>query len=136
MRLAAEIALVLVAAVAVAACVASVPGVPFARRRRTAAHEPARPRQLVTLERLVATAGTSALQVHAYLRPVLAEIASQRLAAHGQTLARIPDPVGRELLGERLWDVVRPDRPFPEDRHGPGVGPEDLRAMLEALKRL
>ncbi len=136
MRLAAEVAAVLVAAVAVAACVVSVPGVPFVRRRRTPERELARPRQLVTLERLVATAGTSTLQVHAYLRPVLAEIASQRLAAHGQTLARIPVAVGRELLGERLWEIVRPDRPFPEDRHGPGVGPEDLRAMLEALERL
>lgn len=134
--LAAEIALVLIAAVAVAACVASVPGVPFVRRRRSPARQPARPRQLATLERLVATTETSALQVHAYLRPVLAEIASQRLAAHGQTLARVPDAVGRELLVERLWEVVRPNRPFPADRHGPGVRPEDLRAMLDALERL
>jgi hypothetical protein len=97
---------------------------------------PSRPGQLVELERLVITAATSAVHVHAYLRPVLVEISSYRLAARGQTLERMPDAVGRELLGDRLWDIVRPDRRFPDDRHGPGVAPEELRAMLEALERL
>ena len=82
------------------------------------------------------SAGTSAVHVHAYLRPLLVEIASRRLAARGQTLERMPDAVARELLGDRLWDIVRPDRPFPEDRHGPGVAPQELRAMLEVLERL
>jgi hypothetical protein len=48
----------------------------------------------------------------------------------------MPDAMGRELLGDGLWDIVRPDRPFPEDRHGPGVAPQELRAMLGALERL
>ncbi len=136
MTLAAEIALVVIAAVAVAVCVASVPGVPFLRPRRPPAPPPARPRQLVMIERLVAIAGTSALQTHAYLRPALIEIASQRLAAHGQTLARMSDATGSALLGEPLWELVRPGRPFPQDRHGPGVGLDDVRAMIDALERL
>ena len=82
------------------------------------------------------SAGTSAVHVHAYLRPLLVEIASRRLAARGQTLERMPDAAARELLGDRLWDIVRPDRPFPEDRHGPGVPPQELRAMLGVLERL
>ena len=79
------------------------------------------------LERLVSMAGSSALQVHAYLRPLLAEIASRRLAARGQSLERMPEPPAGTLLGERLWEIVRPDRPFPEDRHGP----RDLLARAE-----
>ena len=74
---------------------------------------PARPDQLVALERLVVSAGTSAVHVHAYLRPLLVEIASRRLAARGQTLERMPDAAARELLGDRLWDIVRPGPSVP-----------------------
>jgi hypothetical protein len=133
--LVAETALVLLAAIGLGICVALLPGAPTRRRGRSAPASP-RPAPLVALERLVVTAGTNAVQAHAYLRPRLVEIASYRLAARGQTLERMPDAVGRELLGDRLWEVVRPDRSFPEDRQGPGVRPQELAAMLEVLERL
>ena len=136
MRLLAEIGLVVLAGIVVAVCVSLLPDARPARRRRRMASAPARPDQLVALERLVVSSGSSAVQVHAYLRPLLIEIASRRLAARGQALERMPDPFGRELLGVSLWDLVRPDRPFPEDRQAPGVTPQQLRAMLEALDRL
>jgi hypothetical protein len=135
-RLVAEIGLIVLAGVAVAACVALLPDARPTRGRRRAAPAPARPDQLLELERLVVSAGASALQVHAYLRPLLVEIASRRLAARGRTLARMPDEAARELLGDRLWEIVRPDRPFPEDRQGPGLAPQELRAMLGVLERL
>lgn len=135
MTLAAEIALVALASVAVASCLALLPGARATRRRRPTALL-ARPAQLVALERLVITAGTSTVQAHAYLRPLLVEIASHRLAAHGQTLERMPDVTGRAVLGEALWEIVRPDRPFPTDRHAPGVQSQDLAAMLDMLERL
>ena len=136
MRLLAEIALVVLAGIAIAACVSLVPDPRSTRRRRRVAPAPARPDQLVELERLVSSAGTSAMHVHAYLRPLLVEIASRRLAARGRTLERMTDPAARELLGDRLWDIVRPDRPFPEDRQVPGVPASELRAMLGVLERL
>jgi hypothetical protein len=135
-RLLAEIVLVVLAGIAVATLVALLPEARPIRRRPRTAPGPPRPDQLVTLERLVTTAGTNAMQAHAYLRPVLVEIAAHRLAARGQTLERMPAAVGRELLGGRLWDLVRPDRPFPEDRYGPGVSVQELGAMLEVLERL
>lgn len=136
MRLLAEIGLVVVAGIAVIVCVSLLPDARPIQRRRPLAPRPPRPDQLVELERLVVSAGTSAIQVHAYLRPLLVEIAARRLALRGQTLERMPDAVGRELLGNRLWDIVRPGRPFPEDRQGPGVAPQQLRAILEVLERL
>lgn len=132
----AEVVLVAVAAVGVAVCLALLPEGAPTRRRRAAVVKPSRPEQLVALERLVVTAGANALHVHAYLRPLLAEIASRRLAARGRTLERMPESVGRQVLGDRLWEIVRPRRPFPEDRDGPGVSPQDLRAMLGVLERL
>jgi len=132
----AGIALVALAAVGVAVCLSLLPEPPKRRRGRASVRRPSRPEQLVALERLVSTSGASALHAHVYLRPLLAEIASRRLAARGQTLERMSDPAGRLVLGERLWEVARPDRPFPEDRYGPGVSADDLRAMLEVLERL
>jgi hypothetical protein len=136
MRLLAEIALVVVAAVGVAVCLALLPDAVSGKWRHEQVPEPPRPEQLVALERLVTLSASSALQVHAYLRPLLVEIAAQRLAAHGQALERLPESVGQELLGDGLWEIVRPSRPFPEDRHGPGIPPDELQAMLETLERL
>lgn len=136
MTLLAELALVAGAGVGVAVCLALLPHASTARWARAGAAQPSRPEQLERLERLVSMSGTSPLQVHAYLRPLLAGIASERLAAHGQALDRMGDPVGRQLLGDCLWEIVRPDRPFPEERHGPGVSLADLSAMLDALERL
>lgn len=136
MRLLADIAVLVLAGLSVAICVALLPDPRPTRRRRAAAPPPLRPGQLVALERLVTTAGTSTVQAHAYLRPILVEIATHRLAAHGQTIDRMSNAAGRDLLGERLWEIVRPNRPFPEDRHAPGVQPRDLAAMIDVLERL
>ena len=135
-RLLAEIGLIVIAAAGVAVCFALLAGSPPARRRRAAIAQPTRPEQLVRLEHLVGSASTSAVHAHAYLRPVLAEIASRRLAARGQTLERIGESDARQALGDPLWELIRPDRPFPEDRYAPGVSPQQLKAMLERLERL
>ena len=136
MTLVAQIALIVLAGVVVATCVTLLPAPPPLRRGKPVAPGPSRPQQLVALERLVSTAGSSAVSAHAYLRPILIEIVSHRLAARGQALKRMPEAVGREVLGDRLWDIVRPDRPFPRDRRGPGVQPRELGAMLEVIRRL
>jgi hypothetical protein len=136
-RLVVEIALVVLGAIGVAGAVARLPVPPPRRRRiRSSAKVPPRPDQLIALERLVLSASTSALQAHAYLRPVLVDIAAARLAAHGRDLDRMPEASGRELLGDRLWDIVRPGRPFPDDRQAPGVASQELGEMLEVLERL
>ncbi len=136
MTLLAEIALVVIAGVGVTVCLSRLPDSRPMRRRRPRVAQTSRPTQLVTLERLVGAAESSAVHAHAYLRPVLVEIASARLAAHGQTLERMPEARGQALLGAGLWEIVRPSRPFPEDRHGPGVSRDELMAMLDALERL
>ena len=136
MTLFAEIVLIVLAGVAVAKCVTLLPAPRPMRRRKPVPAPSSRPQQLVALERLVTTSGSSAVSVHAYLRPLLIQIVSHRLAVRGQTIERMPEAVGREALGDRLWDIVRPDRPFPEDRHGPGVQPQELGALLEVIRRL
>jgi hypothetical protein len=132
----AEIALVALTAVGVGACVAMVAEGQSRRQRRTTVPAPSRPEQLVRLERLVITSGASTLYVHAHLRPLLVDIVSRRLGARGHTLAGMPDSVARPVLGDGLWEIVRPDRSFPQDRLAAGVSPPELAAMLETIERL
>jgi hypothetical protein len=137
MTLLAEIALIAAAAIAVAVCLALLPKPgPITRAASPSPAPRERPEQLVRLERLVSMSGASALQVHAYLRPLLVEIASRRLATRGETLTAMSEAGGRQVFGDRLWEIVRPGRPFPEDRSGPGVSADELAAILDRLERL
>lgn len=136
MSLLAEIALLVVATIAVFVCLALLPRTASPPRRAATNRRTARPEQLIALERLVSSAATSTLQVHAYVRPLLVDIAEQRLAARGQTLARLGEASGRELMGERLWEILRPGRALPEDRGAPGLSTRELNALVETLDRL
>ncbi len=96
---------------------------------------PARVEQLERLEREVFLAASTAFDLHFRLRPVLREIAAPRLESHGLRLdgesKRVP-----EALGEELWEIVRPDREPPEDRHSPGPGLRGMRRIVERLESI
>jgi hypothetical protein len=103
-----------------------------AKRRRAPVH---RPEDLERIERLVVAGRYSPLEVHSRLRPMLREIALTRLTACGVALDRNP-AAARERLGEGLFELVRGDRPPPEDPRGPGVSLEQLTAFTERLEHL
>jgi hypothetical protein len=136
MTLLAEIALVIVAAGTIVVCLTRLPAGYAPPWRRVVRPPPVAPQPLIDAERLVSMSSSSALTVHAHLRPVLVLIAAHRLAALGYTLDGMGDGAGTALLGTELWDLVRPGRPFPEDRHGPGIPVGELAAMLTVLERL
>jgi hypothetical protein len=91
-----------------------------------------RPPEIERLERELTLATATAFDLHARLRPTLREIAGMRLAMRGQRL----DDDGMEALGEELWELVRPDRLPPTDRHLPGISPEELRRVVARLEAL
>lgn len=92
---------------------------------------PQRPPQLERLERELTMASATAFDLHARLRPQLREIAAMRLAARG---VRLED--AEDVLDEELWELVRPDRPPPANRHAEGIPPAELRRAVEALEAL
>lgn len=92
----------------------------------------ARPAEVERLERELTLAAATAFDLHARLRPTLREIAARRLALRGLRL----DDDGADVLDEELWELVRPDRPPPTDRHAPGIPPEELRGVVERLEAL
>jgi hypothetical protein len=91
------------------------------------------PANLVRLERVVESSRSSGLDAHARLRPVLIEIAEARLARRDLRLDR-DGAEARQLLGPKAWELVRPDRPPPRDRDAPGITPDDLEEILDALE--
>ncbi len=84
--------------------------------------------QIERIEREVTLATASAYDLHFRLLPHLREIAQCRLERTGKTSS--PETLGR------WWDLLRPDRPEPEDRFAPGITQADLRALVADLERM
>lgn len=84
--------------------------------------------ELERTQREVTLATATAYDLHFRLLPHLREIAQARLERSGKTSG--PDTLGR------WWDLLRPDRPEPEDRFGPGIKQADLRALVSDLERM
>ena len=69
------------------------------------------------------------------LRPLLIPIVAARLGRRGVDMALAPRRA-QELLGDVLWEVVRPDRPSAAYRVGRGLAGDDLRTAIERLEQL
>jgi hypothetical protein len=140
-RLAAELGFVVLGALGAAVCLAALAGhLPGDQRAFEAGLRPPvktelRPAQLVRLEHIVQWSRSSELDAHRRLRPVLIEIAELRLARRGLRLDR-DSAEARGLLGPKAWELLRPDRPPPEDRDAPGIEPRDLEQILDELEAL
>ncbi len=80
------------------------------------------------VQREVTLATASAYDLHFRLLPHLREIAQCRLERSGKTSG--PDTLGP------WWELLRPDRPEPEDRFAPGIKQADLRALVSDLERI
>jgi hypothetical protein len=77
----------------------------------------------------------SELGVDRSLRPLLVPIVAARLGRRGIDMTRAPG-TAQQLLGDRLWEIVRPDRPSPANRVGPGLASNELREAIERLEQL
>jgi hypothetical protein len=69
------------------------------------------------------------------LRPLLVPIVAARLGRRGVDIALAPRRA-QELLGDELWEIVRPDRPSAAYRVREGLAADDLRAAIERLEQL
>jgi hypothetical protein len=129
MTLALEIITLVIGAVAMLAVLPRARRMTWRRPRRT---PPQRPTDLARMERVVMLRSTAA-EVHRRIRPPLREIALARLGNRGVRLDHQPE-VARQLLGDELWELVRPDRPQPDDPRGPGMTLEELERLTDRLE--
>lgn len=87
-------------------------------------------------ERDVILSRINGFHYHARVRPVLREVAGQRLRTrYGVDLDAEPERA-RELVPGHAWEVVRPDRPPPRDGLMRGPSLEEQRIVLEELEAL
>ena len=97
---------------------------------------PVRPPDLERTERMLSMAATTAFDLHYRLRPVLREVAEQRLADRRGLRLDSGDPRVRQACGDELWEVVRPDREAPELRYQQGLRPGALERLVERLEAI
>lgn len=100
------------------------------------APRPSRPATLERVEREVVLSSGSAFDLHVRLRARLRAIAEHRLAAHRGLELDTGNAETRDLLGEDLWELVRPDRPMPTDRLAPGLPVRRQRNLLDRVERI
>ena len=94
------------------------------------------PGMLGRLEQETVLGVAGSFDLHYRLRPRLRGLAADLLAARrGVSLDAAPERA-RDLLGEATWELLRRDRPPPEDRLAPGLPSNDLRGVVESLERL
>lgn len=96
---------------------------------------PERIRALEELEHAVDFSLGTAFDVHYRLRPHARRVAAHRLAARGVSLDRQPGRAAA-LLGAEAWELLRPDRPEPEDRSARGLDLDRIRRLVEGLDAL
>jgi hypothetical protein len=94
--------------------------------------EPNRPAELVRVEREITLGSSNAGHLHTRLVPLLRECA---VARAGVDFELHPERA-QAVLGDELWTLLRPDRPIPFDRNGPGIPLRKLRGVVDELERL
>jgi hypothetical protein len=101
-------------------------------------HEPPDPTvpvaELERIDRLVVLGSSNSFDLHFRLRPLLRQVAAERLHSRGVPLDRETERA-RELLGDEVWELVRADRELGQ-RSGPGIGLTELDRVVSALEEL
>ena len=91
--------------------------------------------ELDRIDRLVVLGAANEFDLHYRLRPLLRQVAGERLyVRYGLDLDRDPERV-RPLLGDDLWELVRPEREV-GSRSGPGLPAAELTQHVARLEQL
>jgi hypothetical protein len=131
-------ALAVLAALVVAGALRALSeALPLAQRRRERRAEATTedPADFARIGRAVASATTSAGDLHLRLRPILREVAIDGLRRRGVELDADPARA-RRLLAPATWELVRPERAAPADAFARGLPATQLDLVLDDLEAL
>lgn len=103
-------------------------------RRRDHSRRP--PPGLARIEHEAALGVAGAFDLHHRLVPRLRSLATGLLATRRQLSLEAEPEEARRILGDETWNLVRGDRPAPEDRLARGIPHAELRRIVESLERV
>jgi hypothetical protein len=130
-------ALVLCVTVLGLALVALRRAFPAERPLRDRGRPPSRarpPASLARIEHEAALAIASSFELHYRFAPRLRSIAACLLASR-RRISLVAQPAdARDALGHTTWELVRPDRPAPEDRLARGLSTQELDGVVDSLE--
>jgi hypothetical protein len=106
----------------------------FEEALRVVRSTPVRIAERDKLEREIELGTQTAFDFHFRLRPTLIEIARNQLAARGLSLEK--DARSQTILGPETWELLRPERPLPNDRNARGLAKEELGRVVDSLERI
>jgi hypothetical protein len=104
--------------------------------RKGAARSHARPPSLERMGNIVALGVAGSFDLHHRLRPRLRSIAAGLLSSKRRVSLDGQPAAARETLGAETYDLVRRDRPPPEDRLARGLPVTELRHVVDSLERV
>ena len=91
---------------------------------------------LARLEQEVALGAAGSFDLHHHLRPRLRALTGELLTTRRRLSLDDDTAQAREALGEETWELVRSERPPPEDRLARGIEPEALNRVVTSLERI
>jgi hypothetical protein len=97
---------------------------------------PARPPSLERMVNYVALGVAGSFDLHHRLRPRVRSIAAGLLSSRRRVSLDAQPRESREILGEETYDLVRADRPPPEDRLARGLPIAELGRVVDSLERV
>jgi hypothetical protein len=114
---------------------------PPARPLRRAGAKRTRGRRAIpeTLERIeqeTLLGLASSFDLHHRLRPRLRDLANELLSSRRRVSLDEDREAARAVLGEETWELVRPNRPPPEDRFARGIPVSELAVVVDSLERI
>jgi len=104
------------------------------RRKRSGIRRP--PPSLARIEHETALGVAGAFDLHFRLVPRIRAIAAGLLASRRSTSIDSTPDAARSILGPGTWELVRADRPSPDDRLARGLPVSELRRVVESLERV
>jgi hypothetical protein len=109
---------------------------PLRRRPHAASSERQPPSGLGRIEHEAALGVAGSFDLHYRLVPRLRSIAAGLLSSRRRISLEGQQAAARAALGAETWDLVRPDRPPPENRLGRGLSSQELGRVVDSLERV
>jgi hypothetical protein len=136
-RIYALLVCVVVLVLALDALLSAYPAAARLRPHGRATDPPRRPpHSLVRLEQEAAIGVASAFDLHHRLRPRLRDLAVDLLDTRRRISLDRHGDEARAILGDKTYELVREDRPPPEDRLARGLKPTELDEVVRSLERV